>query len=211
MICSPSILSADFKNLEKELKSIQNSQLIHLDIMDGNFVPNISFGPAISSQVASLTKQPLDIHLMIFDPLPWIERFIFPTTKYITVHGESKNALNALKLIKEKGIKAGICLKPKTKVHDMLNLINLADLVLVMTVEPGFSGQAFLLNPSLKIEELIRYRKANKLNFVIEVDGGINNETIKKVANADIVVMGSYLFSQKNRQKIINDIQKETK
>jgi ribulose-phosphate 3-epimerase len=203
MKVSPSILTSDFLNLKEEIKKIDSADYIHLDIMDGNFVDNLSFGPSISKQVSSISKKPLDVHLMVLNPLKWIESFTFPNTKIITVHYESNHYLDAIKKIKALGLQVGISIKPKTKVHDIINVIPLVDLVLIMSVEPGFGGQPFLLNQAQKIEELIKIRKSNKYNFLIEVDGGINDTTIAYVKNADICVVGSYLFNQKNPKKVI--------
>ncbi|MDR2828571.1 MAG: ribulose-phosphate 3-epimerase [Acholeplasmatales bacterium] len=209
MKISPSILTSDFSKLEKEIKSISKSDYIHFDIMDGNFVPNISFGPYISSVISKISNVKLDIHLMVMDPLKWISKFIFENTEYITVHIESKNVKESIKLIKERGKKAGICLKPGTSVSTLYEILPYIDLVLVMSVEPGFGGQKFISSSKQRINELLEYRKNKNLKFVLEVDGGINDENIDSLREVDIVVIGSYLFNLKNRNKIITDFQKK--
>lgn len=205
MKISPSILNADFLNLKKEIKSINNCDYIHLDIMDGNFVPNISFGPDICKQVRKETDIFFDTHLMVNEPLKWIEKFNIKNTRFITVHFESKGYSEALNKINELGIKKGLSIKPKTKVSEIKNLLKDLDLVLVMSVEPGFGGQKFMVQSLDKIKELKKLREKYNYKYLIEVDGGINNETIKlvKEAGADMVVVGSYLFKQKNRKKLI--------
>ena len=208
MKISTSILTCDFSELKKELESINNTDYIHVDIMDGHFVPNITFGPFISNIVSENTKRLLDVHLMVDEPLKWISKFKFYNTHFITVHPESKDFLDALRKIKMLGIKAGICLKPKTTIESVENYLIDADLILVMTVEPGFGGQAFMESMIEKINKLHELREKHGYKYVIEVDGGVNNESIKllKDANVDVAVVGSYIFNQKNRRKEIDDL-----
>jgi len=208
MLIAPSVLTADFSKLKQEIESIDNADYIHLDIMDGNFVPNLSFGPHIAKTISNETEVPLDTHLMVLDPLKWINTFAIPGTEFITVHYESENFLEAIRLIKEKGIKAGLSIKPATEVEEIIEYLSFVDLVLVMSVEPGFGGQKFMPEAIGKISDLNRIRVEQGLNYLIEVDGGINDETIQQVraVGADIAVVGSYLFNQKNRKKEIKEL-----
>ncbi|HPX71744.1 MAG TPA: ribulose-phosphate 3-epimerase [Acholeplasmataceae bacterium] len=208
MLIAPSVLTADFSKLKQEIESIDNADYIHLDIMDGNFVPNLSFGPHIAKTISNETEVPLDTHLMVLDPLKWINTFTIPGTEFITVHYESENFLEAIRLIKEKGIKAGLSIKPATEVEEIIEYLPFVDLVLVMSVEPGFGGQKFMPEAIGKISDLNRIRVEQGLNYLIEVDGGINDETIQQVraVGADIAVVGSYLFNQKNRKKEIKEL-----
>jgi len=208
MKIAASILNANFSNLESEIKKIQTCEYIHLDIMDGHFVPNISFGPSISKVVSKISNMPLDVHLMVTDPYNWITKFIYPTTEFITVHYESNNYLEALKFLKENNIKVGISIKPKTTVSEITHLLSIVDLVLVMTVEPGFGGQSFSNDAALKIKELFEHRKDKNLGYLIQVDGGINLETAKiaKEYGTDIIVVGSYLFNSQDTIEKIKEL-----
>ena len=203
MKIAPSVLTADFTDLENELKSIKTADYLHLDIMDGHFVPNISFGPAISKMISKKTNLPLDIHLMVTNPYQWIDAFTFKNTKYITIHVESNDVRKTMDKIKSNHIKLGLSIKPKTKVDELLPYINEVDLVLVMTVEPGFGGQSFMHDMMDKVKELVEIRKKFNLSFEIEVDGGINDQTIEiaRLSGVDVCVAGSYLFNLKDRQK----------
>ena len=202
MIIAPSILTADFMNLAKEIKRFSNAKLLHLDIMDGSFVPNISFGPHIASCIA---KQPipLDVHLMVKDPTLWITPFSKCHPKYITVHFETENYQKAIKQIKQLGIKAGISINPSTTVKSITSILSEIDLILVMSVVPGYGGQSFISTTYDKIRELIKIRELKKLNFLISVDGGINDTNIEKLDNVDICVVGSYLVNLKNPKNFI--------
>lgn len=206
MKIAPSILTADFLDLERELRSVSDADFLHLDIMDGNFVPNISFGPSIAKQIASATEVELDIHLMVTDPVKWIEEFVYPTTKFITVHYESNDVLTAINKIKDNNVQVGLSIKPGTEIEDVLSLLPLVDLVLIMTVEPGFGGQSFIPSSVDKIKELNEIRQTHGFDFLIEVDGGITSENVDLVeqAGADIAVVGSYLFNQKRRNQLID-------
>lgn len=203
MKIAPSVLTADFTDLENELKSIETADYLHLDIMDGHFVPNISFGPAISKMISKKTNLPLDIHLMVTNPYQWIDVFTFKNTKYITIHVESNDVRKTMDKIKSNHIKLGLSVKPKTKVDELLPYISEVDLVLVMTVEPGFGGQSFMHDMMDKVKELVEIRKKFNLSFEIEVDGGINDQTIEiaRLSGVDVCVAGSYLFTLKDRQK----------
>lgn len=207
MKISPSILNADFTNLKNEIKSIEKeADFIHIDIMDGHFVPNISFGPSITKQVSKITNTPLDIHLMVSNPLDWIDLFNFETTKYITVHVESKGFVESIKKIKSLGIKAGVSLRPKTSLELIKPFLNEIDLILIMGVEPGFGGQSFIMSQLDRIKELNDLKISNKYNYEIEVDGGINETTAKlcEINGATILVAGTFIFKHENRANQIN-------
>jgi len=208
MLIAPSILTADFTKLESEIKKISDADFIHLDIMDGHFVPNISFGPHISRMISHQTKVGLDIHLMVTDPLFWIEQFAFETTKYITIHEEANQVLETIKKIKSLGIKVGISIKPGTSVYKIVPLLKDVDLVLVMTVEPGFGGQSFMENMMVKVKELVKLRSEKHLNYIIEVDGGVNDKTIDicKSSGVDMAVAGSFVFNHQNPNEAIKSL-----
>ncbi|MDL2292443.1 ribulose-phosphate 3-epimerase [Acholeplasma sp. OttesenSCG-928-E16] len=210
MKIAPSILTSDFADLKNEIKSISNADYIHLDIMDGHFVPNMSFGPYVSKCISKITDKPLDIHLMVTDPLFWIDQFSFNNTKYITIHIEANNFLETVKKIKDLNIKVGVSVKPNTSIEELKEYLAEIDLVLVMTVEPGFGGQSFLSEAAKKIVKLNRLRKENNYHYLIEVDGGINQDTIKIIKDygADIAVVGSFLFNQNNRNEMIDKLKK---
>lgn len=208
MKVAPSILTADFNNLEKEIKSLDSADYIHLDVMDGHFVPNISFGYAVLRKIKEITKLPLDTHLMIANPYDYIDDFIKIGSHIITIHVEANKPLETIKKIKKNNVKAGISLKPGTPLEVIIPYLNLIDLVLVMTVEPGFGGQSFMEDQMNKVRELDRLRKKHNFTYLIEIDGGINDKTIHKVLNTgcDIVVAGSYILNQKDRIKAIQSL-----
>lgn len=203
MKIAPSVLTADFAHLKDELKTISQADYIHLDIMDGHFVPNISFGPAIAKQIEAHTHLPLDVHLMVTDPLMWVPKFSFPQTKYITIHVEANHVKEAVLAIQKENIGVGLALKPKTPIRAIIPFLNDVSLILVMTVEPGFGGQSFMVEMMDKVKELVSIRKAQGLHFMIEIDGGVNLETIDyaKEAGVDICVAGSFLFNMENREE----------
>jgi len=203
MKIAPSVLTADFTDLKNELKSIETADYLHLDIMDGHFVPNISFGPAISKMISQKTNLPLDIHLMVTDPYQWIDGFTFKNTKYITIHVESNDVRKTMDKIKSNQVKLGLSVKPKTSIDELMPFIHEVDLVLVMTVEPGFGGQSFMHDMMDKVKELVEIRKKYNLSYEIEVDGGISDQTIEiaRLSGVDVCVAGSYLFNLKDRKK----------
>lgn len=212
MKIAPSVLTANFTKLAEEIKSIESADLIHIDIMDGIFVPNISFGPAITKQINDLSNINLDVHLMVLNPLDWVEKFAFDKVEYITVHFESNNFLEAINKIKALNKKVGITIKPNTKVSEIKDYLKVVDLVLIMSVEPGFGGQKFITSSLNKVKELVDLRIKNNYNYVIEIDGGVNGETasLVKEAGVDIAVVGSYLFNQENRKKTMEDLRWES-
>lgn len=202
-LLAPSILSADFTNLAQQIRYVEmgGAAWIHCDIMDGKFVPNLTFGPMIVKAVKKVTALPLDVHLMIENPDALIEDFVNAGADYITVHQEEVIHLNrTINRIRELGAKPGVVLNPATPVNTLSEIIDIVDLVLLMSVNPGFGGQKFIDTTLRKIEELKRMREDRKLNFLIEVDGGINKENISKTAKAgcDVFVAGSSVFKNDN-------------
>lgn len=193
---APSILSADFANLEKEIKLVAaaGADLIHVDVMDGHFVPNLTIGAPVVQSIKKVSPLPLDVHLMIERPEKYVDEFLKAGSDYLTIHVESTDQTEKLlKKIREKA-KSGITLRPSTAIEKIEPFLKLSDLVLVMTVEPGFGGQSFMVDQVAKIKWLNDYRKKNNLTFEIEVDGGVNLETRKYLDQADILVAGSYIF-----------------
>ncbi|MNL21237.1 Ribulose-phosphate 3-epimerase [compost metagenome] len=202
---SPSILSADFANLEKEVKAVAaaGADWIHVDVMDGHFVPNLTIGVPVVASLKKVSPLPLDVHLMIEEPEKYVEAFIKAGSDYLTIHVEStRDPATVLKRIRELGAKPGITLRPRTPVEDVLGLLPLCDLVLVMTVEPGFGGQSFMHDQIAKISKLRSEISSKKLNCLIEVDGGINAETAKLCHEADVFVAGSFVFGRNYAEAI---------
>jgi len=196
---APSILAADFNNLEEEISLIDKAgcDYIHCDIMDGHFVPNISFGPEIVKLIRPITKKILDVHLMVNPVLPYIRKFADAGADIISFHIEADDdPSEIIKRIKKFNIKSGIAIKPNTSIDSIKNIINDIDLILIMTVEPGFGGQKFIDLQLSKIDEVKKLIKKMSLDIEIEVDGGINSETGKSCiqAGANVLVAGSYIF-----------------
>ncbi len=205
---APSLLSANFLHLEQEIRDIEKAgaDLLHLDIMDGHFVPNMTFGPFIVKQIKSAASVPLDVHLMIYKPQQWIETYIDAGADFLTIHFETDPHLNrAVNEIRKHGKMAGVSINPST--HPMLleYVLEYVDLVLVMSVNPGFGGQKFIENSFKKIEWLNDYREKHKLNFLIEVDGGVNEGNIELLSKAgvNIFVAGSAIFSKSDYGEVI--------
>ena len=209
---SPSILSADFSILGDEIKSLEKAgaDLIHVDVMDGHFVPNITMGPPIIKMVRKCTKLPFDVHLMISPVEKYIKAFAEAGSDIITIHPEATDNLKrAVGTIKSLGKKAGVSLNPKTPISALMNVINDIDLILIMSVNPGFAGQSFMSEVLPKVTELRKMINEKKLKIDIEIDGGINFETapLAVKAGANILVSGTTIFSgslKDNIQKLRN-------
>lgn len=205
---APSILSADFANLANEIRDVEKggADYIHVDVMDGHFVPNITIGPLIVEAIRPVTKLPLDVHLMIENPDQYIEAFIKAGADIITVHQEACVHLHrTIMMIKEQGVKAGVVLNPATPVSLIEEILPELDMVLLMTVNPGFGGQRFIPSVLKKVEELSSLREALELDFEIEIDGGVNIETAGLCTNAgaDVLVAGSAVYNQDDRAAAI--------
>lgn len=216
IIVSPSILSADFAKLGEELKTMESSgaEWIHFDVMDGHFVPNISFGLPVLKSIKNRHHMFNDVHIMISDPLTYGPQFADAGANLVTFHYEAvkKSKIeNVISAIKAKNCKVGISIKPKTDVKKIYPYLDKVDLVLVMSVEPGFGGQAFMESSLDKIFKLDRMIKRKKLATLIEVDGGINEETGKRCVEAgvDVLVAGSYLFNKSDVKKRISHLKGE--
>lgn len=214
MIIAPSLLSADFTNLAKEVKEIEKAgaDWLHLDIMDGNFVPNISFGPMIVKALRGHTNLFFDVHLMIENPDLYLEEFKNAGADMITVHQESTKHLHrTVQRIKSLGLKAGVSLNPATSVLTLEHILPDIDMVLIMSVNPGFGGQSFIPESLEKIKKLKALAEEKNPNLQIQVDGGINkdNAGIVLEAGADILVAGSAVFGAEDRMKAIKEIKGE--
>ncbi len=209
---SPSILSADFSILGDEIKNLEKAgaDLIHVDVMDGHFVPNITMGPPIIKAIRKCTKLPFDVHLMISPVEKYIKAFADAGSDIITLHPEATDNLKrAIQTIKSHGKKAGVSLNPKTPISALMDVINDIDLILIMSVNPGFAGQSFMSEVLPKVSELRKMINDKKLKIDIEIDGGINFETapLAVKAGANILVSGTTIFSgslKDNIQKLRN-------
>lgn len=194
MIISPSILSADFANLEHDIKAVKTADWLHIDVMDGHFVPNITIGVPVVASIRKVTDMPLDVHLMIENPEKYIEVFAKAGADILTFHYEAASDVKAIiKKIKSFGIKAGMSIKPKTPVDVVFPYLNDLDMVLIMTVEPGFGGQKFMQNCAEKIPAI---KEKAPDNLIIQVDGGINAETARICTSygANSLVAGNYIY-----------------
>ncbi|MCM3315770.1 ribulose-phosphate 3-epimerase [Rummeliibacillus stabekisii] len=208
---APSILAADFSKLAEEVKAVEEAgaKLIHIDVMDGHFVPNITMGSIVVDALRPVTNLPLDVHLMIENPDQYIEEFVKAGADYITVHVEACRHLHrTIQLIRSLGAKPGVVLNPHTPVETIQHVLEDIDLVLLMTVNPGFGGQKFIDSVVPKIETLAGMIKEKNLNVEIEIDGGINAETIKPCAQAgaSIFVAGSAIYGQEDRKAALQSI-----
>jgi ribulose-phosphate 3-epimerase len=210
-IIAPSILSADFNHLGNDIEMINRSEadLIHFDVMDGVFVPNISFGIPVIEHVNKIARKPLDVHLMIVNPDTLIGLFIKAGASIITVHYEACTHLHrTIQLIKSQGVKASVCLNPHTPVAFLEDIITELDMVLIMSVNPGNGGQVFIENTYKKVRQLKTLIEKNNPGCLIEVDGGVNYETGKKLfdSGADILVAGSFVFNSDNPEETIRNL-----
>lgn len=210
-IVAPSILSADFGNLQKDVEMVNNSdaQWFHIDIMDGVFVPNISFGFPVLKQIHKHAKKPLDVHLMIVNPDQYIKTFKEHGAEVLTVHYEVCTHLHrTLQAIKAEGMKTGVALNPHTNVSLLEDTIQDIDLVCLMSVNPGFGGQSFIENTYNKIAQLKEIINRKGAKTLIEIDGGVNHITAPKLleAGADVLVAGSYVFGSENPTKTIEEL-----
>ena len=213
VFAAPSILSADFNKLGQEIKDIENAnaKYLHFDVMDGHFVNNISFGIPVLASISKSHHMINDVHLMISEPLRYAKRFIEAGANIVTFHIEAVNEKECEELIKDihdSGAKVGISIKPATPVSQILKYLDKIDLVLVMSVEPGFGGQKFMESSLLKISALRRLIDDNQYPCLIEVDGGINKETAKlcRDAGVDILVAGSYIFNSDNYKEKVESL-----
>jgi len=202
-ILAPSILSADFTNLAQQIRLVElgGADWIHCDIMDGHFVPNITFGPSLVKAVHRVTNLPIDVHLMINNPDRYLEDFIKAGASYVSVHVEEVVHLHrTINRIKELGAKAGVVINPATPVSFIIDIAEYIDLLLIMTVNPGFGGQKFIPNSVNRIKEAAALRRKINANFQIEIDGGVNVETAKTAfeAGAEVFVAGSSIFKVDN-------------
>lgn len=196
---SPSILSADFANLGRDIARISEADYVHVDVMDGLFVPNLSIGIPVVASIRKVTQMPLDVHLMIQEPVRYVERFCDAGADIVTCHVESdteENTLLALTKIRAKGKRAGVVVKPKTPASAVLPFLHLCDLILVMTVEPGFGGQKFMADMMPKVTQIRRYIDAMQPHCELEVDGGVDSDTAKLclAAGANVLVAGSAVY-----------------
>ncbi len=215
-LIAPSILAADITRLKEEVKALEMAgvDLIHIDVMDGHFVPNITFGPIIVENLKKITYLPLDVHLMISNPEKYASVFVEAGADIVTVHQEASLHLHRMiSEVKNAGAKAGVALNPATHPSLLEYVLNEVDVVLVMTVNPGFSGQSFIKDVSRKIEELDEMRRKDNYNFLIEVDGGVNGVNVKllRECGADIFVSGSALFGSKDYGKTVKEWREKLK
>ena len=202
-LLAPSILSSDFSNLAQQIRLAEmgGADWIHCDVMDGHFVPNLTFGPLIVKAARKSTKLPLDVHLMVENPDNYLEDFAEAGASHLTVHFETVIHLNrTVNRIKELGMKAGVSINPSTSIGVLKYIMEYADLLLVMSVNPGFGGQSFIPNSLNKVKEAVQLRNELKANFLIEIDGGIDTKTIKPVLDAgcDVFIVGSSIFKSDN-------------
>ncbi|HNX68582.1 MAG TPA: ribulose-phosphate 3-epimerase [Candidatus Omnitrophota bacterium] len=211
IMLAPSLLSADFSRLAEEIRDVEQAgcDVLHIDVMDGHFVPNISIGPVVVSSLRKITKIPFDVHLMISDPAKYIAEFRKAGADWITIHVEAeKNVRATLQEIRKLGAKAGLSLKPKTPVEAILPYLEELDLILVMSVEPGFGGQAFMPDQMPKVAAL-----RQKFKGLISVDGGIDPRNVLQAiaAGADVLVAGSAVFGKKDRAQVISEFREVAK
>lgn len=214
-IIAPSVLAADFANLQRDIEMINNSEAdwFHIDIMDGVFVPNISFGMPVLAAIAKHAKKTIDVHLMIVDPDRYIKTFADLGSNILTVHYEACPHLHrTLQAIKAEGMKAGVAINPHTSIDLLEDVINDIDMVCIMSVNPGFGGQSFIENTYAKIEKLKKLITLKGANTIIEIDGGVTNKNAAQLveAGADVLVAGNFVFKAENPTQTIADLKKLT-
>lgn len=214
-LIAPSVLAADFANLQRDIEMINNSEAdwFHIDIMDGVFVPNISFGMPVLQAISKHAKKTIDVHLMIVDPDRYISTFKKLGADILTVHYEACTHLHrTLQAIKAEGMKAGVAINPHTNVSLLEDVIKDIDLVCIMSVNPGFGGQSFIENTYKKITQLKEIINRNNASTQIEIDGGVTNKNAKALvdAGADVLVAGSYVFGAENPKETIKDLKRLT-
>ncbi len=210
---SPSILSADFVNLERDIRALTpaGADYVHVDVMDGLFVPNITIGIPVVAAIRGITELPLDVHLMIDRPIRYVERFCKAGADILTVHVEAdteENTRRALEIIRDLGVRPAICVKPKTPAEAVLPFLDLCSLILVMTVEPGFGGQSFMADMMPKVEKIRAYINEKNPACELEVDGGVNEQTAEvcKAAGANVLVAGSAYFKAADKAAFARSI-----
>ena len=208
---APSILAADFANLERDISRVASADYLHVDVMDGLFVPNISIGPPVVESIRKVTAMPLDVHLMIDRPVRYVERFCKAGADIVTVHVEAdseENTRRALEIIRGQGKRAGVVLKPKTPAEAALPFLDRCGMVLVMTVEPGFGGQKFMADMMPKLRQLREWIDSRGLDCELEVDGGIDPVTCRTVIDngANVLVAGSSVYKAADIPKRIQEL-----
>lgn len=212
MLIAPSLLSSDFTRLGIEVQAVEaaGADWIHVDVMDGHFVPNLTLGPPLIQSLKKVATRPLDVHLMIDAPEKSFRQYIAAGADYLTIHVESCGQIEkVLNEIRGAGVHPGITLRPRTPLTEILPYLHLVDLVLVMTVEPGFGGQSFMVEQVTKISELQKLKKQRTYQYLVEVDGGVNAQTLSHLQQADVLVAGSYIFGHQSYATAIQTLKQK--